>query len=111
MLTDLGEDTNDYRVMARFYGDEVCVSLRQNDVTDGKYSCEEDCASIHKKRGKLTLTYHSTIKCNIYSCGGGTSSLRFFLTSRAGGVVGGGFNFTVVIASSVLVMMVRYWLF
>ena len=67
--------------MAKFYGDEVCVSYRKRERRRGiinrdEQKCESECFDDEEEE-----TYFSDLFCSSHSCGGGYNKLKFELTS------------------------------
>ena len=84
--TNLNYDVNEYGVMAKFYGEDICVSYRRHKILQGISSqntkkCEKKCFSI--KETEETATYKSDVFCSYDSCGGGYHSLRFEASSKS----------------------------
>ena len=79
-LTNLNKNVNGYAIMAKFFGDEVCVSLRRFDYYANKYTCEEDCESVYKEDRWVSLTYNYQIwnsRVREYN------SYKFYMTANA----------------------------
>jgi len=83
VLTNLGYDVNDYAVMAKFFGDEVCVSLRYYDRDDDVKKCNEKCFSTYENKGEEQVTYRAKVTCGLSSCFGSIRSMKFMVTAKA----------------------------
>lgn len=86
IATSLNYDVNGYAVMAKFYGEDICVSYRGHSIRKGTSyrntkKCEKKCFSI--KETEETVTYKSEVTCSYISCGGGYHSLRFEASSKS----------------------------
>lgn len=84
--TNLNYDVNEYAVMVKFYGEDICVSYREHTILKGISSqntkeCEKKCFSI--KETEETATYKSDVFCSYSSCGGEYHSLRFEASSKS----------------------------
>lgn len=69
--------------MAKFFGDEVCVSYRWNDKRSTDSECKQKCFSIHEDDGVEKETYETDVICSTISCGGGYKRLKFVATAKA----------------------------
>ena len=84
--TNIDYDVNGYAVMAKFFGEDICVSYRRHSISKGALyrntkKCEKKCFSI--KETEETATYKSEVTCSYISCGGGYNSLRFEASSKS----------------------------
>lgn len=82
VVTNLGYDVNDYAVMAKFFGNEVCVSYRSYTRSSDVSKCNEKCFSIYEDGGEEKETYRTKITCSSISCGGSIETLKFVATAK-----------------------------
>ena len=74
-------------VLAKFFGDEVCVAYREEQIRKGTivrhdFMCDSECFSDDEE-----VTYHSDFYCSTLSCGGTKKKFKFEVRDGAEGFV------------------------
>lgn len=82
---NINYDVNSFAALAKFYGKEVGVSYRKQEVRRGvnpqqDIQCDSECFD-----NEDDVTYYSNLNCNYQSCNGTRKKLRFLFGSSGSG--------------------------
>ena len=63
-LVNLDHDVNDYAVMLKFHGEELCASYRRVKLNETNYNCRSGCENMFdvKEKGELIAPYEEYVK-------------------------------------------------